>query len=245
LLYSIYLSARWKNWLPVLFWFGGLTACVVEPIADANLHALHAPIGQWNAFTSHGHPIPWHIFLAYPFYYAGTLIAAWPLIARRTLTRSLAWKIFWIGAIWCTLLEQIPLIYGVWIYYGPQPFRIGHMSIAMIVPNMASIVMTMLIIYKLAPSINSGWKRLMAIPAVGMSALGAHTASGALMYLVMGMDLDKLGQDWLNVMGAISIMLGFVCVWMTMELTEDKSDTSQVLAEDGGSRPQSFVTAST
>jgi len=244
LLYGIYLSIKWKNWLPVLFWFGGLTACVVEPIADANLHALHAPIGQWNAFTSQGHPIPWHIFLAYPFYYGGTLIAIWPVIARRTMTRSFAWKLFIIGAVWCTLLEQLPLAYGVWIYYGMQPFRIGHMSIAMIVPNMASIVMAVLIMYKLAPSINTGWKRLIAVPAVGMASLGAHTASGALMYLVMGMDLEKIGQTNLNILGFISIVLGFVCVWMTMELTEDKSDTSKALCPEPKAREVSAPLAS-
>jgi hypothetical protein len=230
LVWALYLCKKWSSWMPLLFWIGGLCACVVEPIADANLHALHAPVGQWNAFTAHGHPIPWHIFLAYPFYYGGTLIALWPMFAKRTLTRSTAWKIFWISAIWVTALEQIPLYYDVWIYYGMHPMKIGMMSLAMVIPNAASVVMAMLIMYKLLPSINEGWKRLMAIPAVAIASLGTHVGSGALIYNVMGMDLVAIGQGWLNVLGFISIGIGIVAVWMTMELTEDKSDTSRVLA---------------
>ncbi len=230
LLYAIHLSVKWKNWLPTLFWFGGLCAVMVEAIADLTLHAIHPPVGQWNAFTVHGHPIPWHIVFAYPSYYAGTLIALWPVIAKRTLTRGLAWKIFWIGAIWVTLIEQIPISQGIWVYYGPHSFKIGYMPISMIIPNAASVVMVLLIIYKLAPSISGGWKQWLAIPAVPICALGTHAGSAALMYNVMGMDLDKLGPAFLNVMALISVAIGFVAVWMTIELTQDKSDTSRPFA---------------
>lgn len=232
LIYAIWLSLKWKSWMPVLYWIGGQAAVVVEPIADAVLHAVHAPVGQWNVFTSHGHPIPWHIFIAYPWYYGATQILAWPLIARRTLDRKLAWKIFWIGAVWVTLLEQIPILYGVWIYYGPHPFKIGLMPVTMVVPNMASVVMTLLVIYKLAPSINTGWKQLIAIPATGMTALGAHAGSGALMYTIMGMNLEKMGPLWLNLWGAVSLVLGLICVWMTIEICLDRQDQSKRLAPE-------------
>lgn len=229
LFYALYLSRKSNNWLPFLFWLGGFASVVVEPIADANLHAVHAPIGQWNAFTAHGHPIPWHIVLAYPFYYGGSLIAGWSIFQHRTMTRSLAWKIFWISAFWVTALEQIPLHYGVWIYYGPHPIKVGLMSLAMVIPNAASVTMALLIMYKLTPSINTGWKRLMAVPAVAIASLGTHVGSGALIYNVMGMDLVAMGPLWLNIIGFISIAIGFVAVWMTIELCQDKTDTTQPL----------------
>jgi hypothetical protein len=46
----------------------------------------------------------------------------------------------------------------------------------------------------------------------------------------MGMDLDKLGPNFLNVMTLISIVIGFVAVWITIELTQDKNDTSRPFA---------------
>ena len=243
LLYAVYLSIRWKNWLPTLFWFGGLTAVMVEPIADLGLHAIHPPVGQLNAFTTHGHPIPLHILFAYPAYYAGSLIALWPMIAKRTLTSGFAWKIFWISVVWVAMIEQVPLFYGIWVYYGPHAFKIGLMPISMIVPNAASVVMVLLIVYKLAPAMNNGWKRLIAIPAVGISALGTHVGSAALMYNVMGMNLEKFGPVFLNLMALISVALGVVAVWMTIELTRDKSDTSAVLAEVGDNAPRRMASA--
>lgn len=230
LLYAIYISAVWKNWLPTLFWFGGLTAVMVEAIADLGLNAVHPPVGQLNAFTSHGHPIPWHIVFAYPAYYGSTQILLWPMIAKRTLTSSMAWKIFGISVIWVTLLEQFPLANGIWIYYGIHAFKIGHMPISMIVPNAASVIMVFLIIYKLAPAMNQGWKRLLAIPAIGLTALGTHVGSAALMYNVMGMNLERMGPAFLNTMALISIVIGVVAVWMTIELAADKNDTSQPIS---------------
>jgi hypothetical protein len=230
LLYAIYLAKRWNNWLPVMFWVGSLLAVSLEPVADMALHAIHPPVGQWNAFTSHGFPIPWHIVFAYSFYYSAMLILFWPMIARRTLTRRLAWTIFVIGAVWVTLIEQIPISKGIWLYYGPQAFRIGVMPISMIVPNAASVSMVTYIIYKLAPSINTGWKRFIAIPAVPITALATHAGSSGFMYDVMGMDLQKLGLVFLNMMAVISAVMGVVAVWITIELTQDKSDTTQPIA---------------
>jgi hypothetical protein len=82
----------------------------------------------------------------------------------------------------------------------------------------------------LAPSINSGWKRFIAIPAVPITALATHAGSSGFMYDVMGMDLQKLGMVFLDTMAVISAVMGVVAVWITIELTQDKSDTTQPIA---------------
>jgi hypothetical protein len=212
--YALYLSLTRRSWLPVLFVLAGLLTVLLEPIADVMGNAIHSPVGQNNAFTTNGHPIPWHIVLAYPWYFGAAQVLLFGRFQKQNIRASFWWKVFAVSFVAVTAVEQIPLAYHLWVYYGYQPHKIGMMPIWMSAANTASVLVPAIVVYRLFPVVQKGWKQLLVLGLVPAFAMGGHAAAGLPIYNALGLRTeDPSTHPWIQLASVATVALSILVVW--------------------------------
>ena len=219
-IYAIYLSAARRNWLPILFLFGGLFSILLEPLADVMGNAHHPPIGMDFVFGAEGHGVPLHVFIAYVWYFGFLNICLYDRMVAGTMTPALWWKTAFWTAVSVTAVEQIPIYYGVWVYYGTHPFKIGLMPLAMAAANMASVIVPSLVIYRLMP-ILKGWKQLLVLGLVPATVVGAHTGASIPSYIALGQDTESIPYWILQAGTALTAIFAVMITWLVIGLVHD------------------------
>ena len=63
--------------------------------------------------------------LAYPWYFGAAQVLLFDRFRRQDITPSFRWKTFAVSFEAVTAVEQIPLHFRLWVYYGYQPTRSG------------------------------------------------------------------------------------------------------------------------
>lgn len=216
-LYALYLSITRRSALPLLFLFGGLFTVMLEPVADVMGNAIHPPVGQDNVFTVEGHPIPLHIVLAYFWYFGATQILLFDRFVAQTITPGFWWKTFWVSLVAVVAVEQIPLYYGVWTYYGPHAFKIGLMPVSMIFPNVASVMIPALVAYRLMPLL-TGWRQVLVLPLIPAAAMAGHAGGGLPSYNAQGLSMDMISPLMVNLGGIATIIFSVLLVWVAIKI---------------------------
>jgi hypothetical protein len=217
--YALYLGIRRRSWLPILFVLAGLFTVLLEPIADVMGNAIHSPVGQDNAFTTNGHPIPWHIVLAYPWYFGAAQVFLFDRFRKQNITPAFWWKTFAVSFVAVTAVEQIPLHFHLWVYYGYQPHQIGMMPIWMSAANTASVLVPAIVVYKLFPRL-TGWKQLLVLGLVPSFAMAGHAAAGLPIYNALGLKTEDPSTHWIiQVASLATVGLSFLVVWACIAIT--------------------------
>ena len=229
-LYAMYQAWTRKSWLPVLFLFAGGFSVMLEPMADVWGNVIHAPVGQWMAFQAEGHPVPWHIVLGYVWYYGLPNIILFDRFVARSMTPSLWWKTAFWSAIAVTAVEQIPIYFGLWVYYGVHAINLGIMPLSMAAPNAASVMIPSLLIYRLMP-ILKGWRQLLVLALVPCLVVGTHTGASIPSYLTLGQDTEHV-PFWLLQAGTL-ITTGFslMLIWLGINLVHGRFPEAERYAE--------------
>jgi hypothetical protein len=214
--YCIYLSYERSSWLPVLFFVAAGASIMLEPIADLLGNVQHPRVGQINAFTVAGQPIPVHVLIAYAWYYGWAQVFLFDRFRERSMTPRL-WTKIGLGAFaFVLLLEQIPASQHLWIYYGKQPLEIGYMPVWMAAANMASVMVVAIISYWLYP-ILTGWRSLLIVAVVPATVLGAHTFAAIPSYMVINAD-PAVPWVVLQLGGLATVGLSVLVVWIAIAL---------------------------
>jgi len=216
-LYGIYMSFNRRSLLPLLFLIAGLFSVMLEPLADVMGNVIHAPVGQDFAFQAEGHPVPWHIVLGYVWYYGLLNICLYDRFQSGAMTPALWWKTTFWAAVSVTAVEQIPIYFDVWVYYGAHPFKIGVMPLAMISANFASVIFSSLLIYRLTP-ILKGWKQILVLAIVPAAVIGSHTGASIPSYIALGQNTASV-PFWIIQSGSL-LTFGFsvLIVWLGINL---------------------------
>lgn len=231
-LYSLYLSIRRQSALPVLFLFAGLFTVMLEPVADVMGNAIHPPVGQDNIFTVEGHPIPLHIVLAYFWYFGAAQILLFDRFVAQNITPSFWWKTFFISLVGVVAIEQIPLYYGIWVYYGPHAFKIGLMPVSMVFANVASVMIPALVVYRLMPLL-TGWKQLLVLPLVPAAAMAGHAGAGLPSYNSLGLSTDMISPLIVQLGGIATIGFAILLVWVAIKIIYNDIPQTQTAAVRG------------
>src|SRR6218665_1358463 len=117
-LLALRLAWRERSPLPLLLLAGAALTIYLEPVVDVLGNAVHPQIGQFNLLTTNGHPVPWAVLIGYIWYFAGAPLLCYSMLKQRSLNQRFVWGLFASVVLSAALVEQIPLYFGVWQYYG-------------------------------------------------------------------------------------------------------------------------------
>ena len=219
-LYCVYLGVTRRSALPVLLFVAGGISIILEPIADTLGNVQHPAVGQINAFVVDGQPIPWHVLIAYTWYYGWLCVSMFHRFVARTMTPRIWWQTAAGTFAFVLLFEQIPAHLGLWVYYGEQPLDIGWMPVWMAAANMASVIVSALLVYKFLP-ILTGLRSLLVLVLFPASVLGAHTFAAGPSYMVINADPARVSWPVLELAGVATCGLAALIVWIGIALVHD------------------------
>ncbi|MDI3258180.1 MAG: hypothetical protein QJR02_00420 [Sinobacteraceae bacterium] len=222
--YALRLAWRRRSALPLLLLVGAMLTIWLEPVVDLLGNALHPQRGQLNLFTTNGHPVPWAVLLGYVWYFAGLPLVCYPLLEQQRLTRIFVWKAFAVVALAAAVVEQVPLHYGVWVYYGVQPLKIGAMPSWWIFANTSAVLVPFLLLYKLWPRL-TGVRQWLVPVLLPSGAFMGHAAAGWPMYNVLGTDTEHASSLLLAACSVASSGLAVVTVWVMLQMADVRTRT--------------------
>ncbi len=217
--YACVLAVRERTALPLLFILGAFLTIFLEPVVDILGNAVHPQIGQYHLLTTNGHPVPWAVFIGYVWYFAATPLLCWRMLVQRTMTQAFIWRVFAAVAVGAAIVEQIPLHYGVWVYYGEQPMKIGYMPLWWIFANTAAVLVPFIFIYKLFPRL-TGLRQWLVVGLVPCGAFMGHAGAGWPMYNALGTNTETLSPVLLHIASAGSIAASLLIVWVAMNVAD-------------------------
>ena len=219
LLLAMRLALRERSLLPLLLLGGAAMTIYLEPVVDLLGNAVHPQVGQWHLLTSNGHPVPWAVLLGYFWYFAGAPLLCYRMLQQQTLTRRFVWWTFASVVLSAAVVEQIPLHFGVWVYYGEQLPKIGYMPVWWMFANTAAVLLPFLLIYKLFPLLR-GWRQWLVLPMMPSAAFMGHAAAGWPMYNLLGTDTATLSVPMLYLGTLSSVGLALLTVWVLMVVAD-------------------------
>ncbi len=220
--YALFLAYREQSLIPVYVVLGSLLTVFLEPIVDVLGNAVHPQIGQYNVLTTNGHPVPWTVLVGYVWYFGALPLIGYKKLLDRSLTQNFIWKVFASVVVTAAIVEQIPLHFGTWVYYGYQPFKFGYMPIWWIFANSTAVLVPFLIIYKMFPKL-IGLRGLMVVAIIPTGAFMGHAAAGWPMYNALGTDTESFSRTTIQFASISSIGLAIFILWIMMQLADVKS----------------------
>ncbi|SEE41347.1 hypothetical protein [Pseudomonas migulae] len=218
-LLALRLAFRERSLLPLLLLAGAALTLYLEPVVDLLGNALHPQIGQFNLITTNGHPVPWAVLIGYLWYFAGAPLLCYSMLKQRNLTQRFVWGIFGSVVLSAALVEQIPLHFGVWLYYGEQLPKIGYMPIWWMFANTSAVLVPFILIYKLYPRLQ-GWRQLLVVGLMPSGAFMGHAAAGWPMYNLLGTDTSQLPALALYLCSAATVALAVLTVGTLMAVAD-------------------------
>ncbi|MDR6575879.1 hypothetical protein [Pseudomonas extremaustralis] len=218
-LVALRLAIQERSIFPLLLLVGAALTIYLEPVVDLLGNALHPQIGQFNLLTTNGHPVPWAVLIGYLWYFAAAPLLCYDILKQRTLTRRFVWWIFVSVALGAALVEQIPLHFGVWVYYGEQLPKIGYMPIWWIFANTTAVLVPFIIVYKLYPTL-VGWRQLLVLGLMPTGAFMGHAAAGWPMYNLLGTDTSQLSTLTFYLGSGACVVLALLTVGALMAVAE-------------------------
>lgn len=218
-LLALRLAWRERSPLALLLLVGAALTIYLEPVVDVLGNAVHPQIGQFNLLTTNGHPVPWAVLIGYIWYFAGAPLLCYPMLKQRSLNQRFVWGLFASVVLSAALVEQIPLHFGVWQYYGEQLPKIGYMPIWWIFANTAAVLVPFILIYALYPRLQ-GWRQLLVVGLMPSGAFMGHAAAGWPMYNLLGTDTSQLSALALYLGSAAVVVLAVLSVWAVMNVAD-------------------------
>lgn len=130
-----------------------------------------------------------------------------------------------------TAVEQVPIYYGLWVYYGEHAFRIGVMPLAMAAANAASVMIPSLLVYRLMP-ILKGWKQLLVLALVPCTVIGTHAGASVPSYTVLGQDTTAI-PFWILQAGTL-LTAGFslMLIWLGINIIHNRFPEAESYSVD-------------
>jgi hypothetical protein len=186
-LYALYLAVTRRTAFPLLICVGAFLTVLLEAPADVLGNAVHSQLGQRNAFTVRGAPVPWGVVLTYGFYAATVPVLLFDRIKAQSLRPRHWWMIYGVGLLGVCGIEQIPVHFGLWHYFGYQPFKVWEMPISMIFANAACVLVPVLLVYKLYPVL-TGWRQLLVVGLIPTGTMAGWAAASLAIVNALGTD---------------------------------------------------------
>ena len=163
-LYAVQQSMNTRDVVPLLVVAGGGLAILAEAPIDLLGMCYWAENGQWTFYETFGRRIPLITFFSYTTFYGGVVLFLLQRF-RSGASYGWIWKWFFIWSFIEFTWEPVPIHFGVWKYYGAQPFQLFDFPLWWPPVNTVGAYAAAFLIYKLLPHL-SGVGRLLIVPAV-------------------------------------------------------------------------------
>jgi len=229
LVIAIIMSRRYRSPTPLFMVSGALVAIVMEPIVTYLGHAVHPDIGAVVMFRAVDRTIPWHIGLGYLAAYGTVYLILYPRMVARSITTAYIWKLLVVAALVFALFEIVPVMHGLWVYYGYQPLRPwpGMAPIAWNFLNASSMIGGATLMYVALTRLR-GWSQILLIPLAAVGTAMTHVGAGLPLYVGMN---AALPQWAVQLCALAAVALSLVLVWLctvVIELIQRQSAPSAV-----------------
>jgi hypothetical protein len=149
---------------PLLVVAGGSVAVLGEAAVDILGLCYWTENGQWTLYEAFGRQIPFITLGAYTTFYGGVVLFTLRQfeqgVAAKTLYLSF---VGWMAMEWCW--EPVPIHYGVWSYYGAQPFTFLDFPMWWPPVNTIGAFAAAMLIWQIKPYL-SGVSQLAIVPLV-------------------------------------------------------------------------------
>jgi hypothetical protein len=215
-LYALYLAVTRRTVFPLLICVGAFFTVLLEAPADVLGNAVHSQIGQRNAFTVKGAPVPWGVVLTYGFYAATLPVLLFDRIKAQSLKPRNWWMIYGVGLLGVCGIEQIPVHFGLWHYFGYQPFKVWEMPISMIFANAACVLVPVLLVYKLYP-ILTGWRQLLVVGLIPSGTMAGWAAASLAIVNALGTD-TQANHGIVQIAAIATVGLSLLVAWTSITI---------------------------
>lgn len=213
--YAIWLSVRTREIVPILILLGGGLAVLVEAPVDILGMCYWAENGQWTLYETFGRKIPLITLFAYTTFYGGVVtLTVQQFRGGMSYRRVWKWSLIWM--VMEFLWEPVPIYYGVWTYYGAQPFRLFDFPLWWPPVNTVGAYAAAFLIYRMLPHLK-GVGLLLVVPAVASGDLMGNAAVAWPMWSALN---SKVGYAATVPAGIFTVLLcGFVVHFMARQIS--------------------------
>ena len=217
--YLLWQTKRRGDLVPIYVAIGAIVAILYEPLADHLVLVFFPPEGQVTSIEAYGRRIPLYLHLSYLWYLAPFAIGFLDWAKKGITARAwwTTWAVIWVLA---TAFEEVFIKYGLWVYYGEQPFRLIELPLWIpftFVCFVFAIAAGVDGIVKFIPR-RHHW---LIVPAVPMLITGSHTAVSLPAAMALNSTQDPAV---LYIAGTASIVLSLLFIW-TLSLLYVKQTT--------------------
>lgn len=215
------LSLRTRDIVPVLVVLGGGIAALGEAPVDILGMCYWVENGQWTLYEAFGRKIPLIALFSYTTFYGGVVALTLHQFRRRIGYRQIwKWSVVWM--VMEFLWEPIPIHFGVWTYYGAQPFRLFDFPLWWPPVNTVGAYAAAFLICKLSPYLR-GPMVLLVLPAVASGDLMGNAAVAWPIWVALN---TKLGYAATVPAGFLTIALCAFAMHVIARCIDKEKDTN-------------------
>jgi hypothetical protein len=160
-----------RSLLPLVCLVGGGLTMFLEPIIDVCWLAFFPRSGHWIGFEAFGRPMPVWLCLAYVWFFGGQTFVAWLRLRDNPGPRQV-WRTWALFIATDLALEAAGLAFGLYLYYGRQPFEVGGLPLLAPVVNASVPVMAAVVLHLLEPELRGPGRLVVVLVVPFTDALG-------------------------------------------------------------------------
>jgi hypothetical protein len=215
-LVSIHRSLRTRNAIPLALMAGGLATMSVEPMLEY-LGLLWMPNNLsyviWRAFDRN--MSAW-MLLGYGFYFGGlSSIVYIGLMAGRR--KGYLWCVYIIGWVLDAFFETTGDMFGLYKYYGPQPFNLWGVPLWWEFINAASPIIVGVLCFLLKDSLKA-WKVIFVVVLGPCAFSGLHGFTSWPVFTALHSDV---GSGIINFAALVTCTIGLAGVAFFISFVDD------------------------
>ena len=220
-LYKSYTELAKKGDPTCLFFIiGGTIACAFEPIIDVTGFCFFPREGNFIVYEWFNRPIPLLVPGTYTWFVGGLGFWVLSLFRSGQMTRSGLWKLWLRNFTFNLILEYPALYWGMYTYYGHQPFAIGGFPLWFPACHALAPLFSATTIYVLRREL-TGLKSLLIVPIV-TATYGMANICGFPVWIALSVDI---GPQVSYPAGVATFSLIAVAIWtFSTVFPEDLSD---------------------
>lgn len=194
----------------LLFTIGGTIASAFEPIVDVMGFCFFPREGSWFVFEWMGRPMPYFIIPCYAWFVGGQGYYFFTILNDKKTTRLDIWKL-WLQALAANFLLEYPAMYfGMYMYYGYQPFTVGGFPLWFPSCHSTSPIMSATIVHLLMPHLK-GYNKLAIIAVVSSSYSMANAGLRWPVWCALSADNGYLST---HIAATATFGLIFTAIWV-------------------------------
>lgn len=208
-IYAARVARQQRSSVPFLMLIGGGLACLIEPIIDYTGLVWFYREGQWVLFEAFGRPIPVWIVPTYIFFVGGQALYTLTRLEKGE-TMAGIWRLYGIYFVVNILLEEPPLHFGLYTYYGAQPFQPFLLPLWWPLINAAMPIVAATVIHCVRRHLH-GLRVLAVVPLIPMADIVANGTIGWPLWIALNSS-DSLLVTYLA--GGFSVLLAGILLYV-------------------------------